>query len=77
MGKEEIKIISIQHGATSNGVEGAENMTLPEVCKTLDIRHEGSAFFVNGERVSQAEAATKVVRGGDEVRIAPKGDGGW
>jgi sulfur carrier protein ThiS len=76
MSKDTIVVESLQHGDTRLELSGTEGMTLPEICKALDIRFEGSSFFINGTRVSQSEAESVEVKGGDKVRVAPKGDGG-
>lgn len=76
MSREDITVESLQHGQVRIELGGTEGMSMPEICKALDIKFEGSSFFINGTRVSSAESETAQAKAGDKVRIAPKGDGG-
>ena len=72
----QIKVVAFQHGTKRIEMEGTEGMKIPDICEAAGIKYEGTSFFINGNRVSQAEAASVVVPAGAEVRAAPKGDGG-
>jgi hypothetical protein len=71
-----IKISGFQVGNTEIKLQDTDGMTLTQICEALKVRFEGSSFIVNGKRLSAAEAPSAKIGDGDDVRIAPKGDGG-
>lgn len=57
-------------------VDATEGKTLQQVATDLGMKFDGSAWWINGTRVSAASAATAVIHAGDQVKHAPKGDQG-
>ena len=57
-------------------VEGGEGKSLLEVATDLGMSHDGSAWSLNGTRLSAEEVKTARVRPGDTLKHAPKGDQG-
>lgn len=74
MGKATIR--SLQIGEMKIELEDTEGKGLKEVASDVGIRFEGTTFIVNGDRLSETEAAGYKVKDGDEVKANTKGDGG-
>ena len=69
-------ISSLQIGNMTINLDGVEGKSLKEAASDVGIRFDGTTWIVNGERLSQTEAESYVVKDSDSIQGDQKGDGG-